>query len=222
MSFAVAATNQVISRLSGHRDTGLADLGGYFTARTPTPGTGIVGTTSVNTFAETTPTLVLYNAGPLSVYPMSLRTHVTVIGVNGTPTTDFWTVTMDVGNRYTSGGTTLTNQNESFNSTANSGAFVVVGGITATAATPRRRVTANLAAKTDLIEVIHDTMIINWGDTFVGSNNALAANAAAPAYNSFSLPPCVIGPNCSLVIVRWATNQTTGTTHEYSLSWAER
>lgn len=227
MSFAVATTNQVLSRLSGHRDTGSADLGNYFTARTPTPGTGIVCATSVNTFVETTPAFVLYNAGPYNVYPMSLRTHVTVIGTNAAPVVDLWTVTADVGNRYASGGTQLTVQNTNLNVTPNSGAFVFVGAVTATAATPRRRVLAHLTAKFDDdadggIEIVHDTMNINWGDTFTGSAYPINARTTSPSYNSFGLPPCVIGPNCSLVLVRWCAAQSTGTTLEYQFSWIEK
>ena len=222
MSFARAGINQVVSPIAGLRDIGVSDSGNYFAAMTPTPGTGVVGTTSVNTFVETTPTLVLYNAGPLNIYPTMLRTHLTVIGTNAGAVLDFWTFTMDNGNRYTSGGTQLTVVNENGLTTSKSGAFVAVGGITATANTPRRRIVANIQTKTDVIEVVHDTAVFSWGDTFGSSANSLATNANAVAYNGYSLPPIVIAPNCSLVVVRWAVNQTTGSTHEYFMSWYEK
>jgi hypothetical protein len=221
MSFA-ATTNPVLSSLSGLRDTGVGDLGGYFTARNPTLGTGLTGTTSVNTFVETTPSFVLYNAGPLNIYPMSLQTHLTVVGVNAGAVLDWWTFTTDVGNRYASGGTQLVAVNDNGNTFANSGAFIMAGGVTATAATPVRRIVANVQSKTDVIEVVHDTQFFSWGDTFGSSVNAKAANAASPAYNGFSFPPLVIAPGTSLVIVRWAPNQTTGSTHEYQFTWVEK
>lgn len=226
MSFA-ATTNTVVSNLAGHRDIEAADLGYYFTARTPTPGTGIIGGGSVQAFTETTPILVLYNAGPLSVYPMSLRTHLTVVGSNATPTIDNWTFTMDNGNRYTSGGTTLTQQNTNGTTLQNSGAFVVVGAITATAATPKRRVLGNITTKADDeadggLEVVHDTTVFSWGDTFASSNHPIRANSTTPMYSGHALPPCVIGPNMSLVIVRWSGSQVTGSTNEFQLTWIEK
>jgi hypothetical protein len=227
MAFAVAVKNPIVSVIGGGRDIQSSDLGTYYSARVPTLGTGIVTGTSVNTFVETTPTLVLYNAGPLTVYPMTLRTHLTAINVNAGAVLDFWTVTMDIGNRYTSGGTQLTIQNESGGTPASglgdgSGAFVVVGAITATAASPKRRILANIQSKTDVIEVIHDTMVISWGDVMAESRDSLPANAAAPFYGCFYLPPCVIPPNCSLVIVKWGPNQTTGSTNEYQMTWMEK
>ncbi len=222
MSFARAGINQVVSPLAGLRDTGLSDLGNYFTASTPTPGTGVVGGTSVNTFVETTPTLVLYNAGPSTIYPTMLRTHLSVVGVNAGAVLDFWTFTMDNGNRYTSGGTQLTVVNANGLTTTKSGAFVFVGGITATANTPKRRIVANIQTKTDVIEVVHDTMVFSWGDTFGSSADSLASNAGVTTYPGYAMPPIALPPNTSLVVVRWAVNQTTGSTHEYLMGWYEK
>lgn len=226
MSFAVAGTNTIVSTLNGNRDTEQADLGAYFTARTPTPGTGIIGGT-VATFVETTPILVLYNAGPYNIFPMSLRTHLTVVGVYTNMVNDYWTFTTDVGNRYTSGGTALTIQNENSNIQAGSGAFVFVGAITASAATGKRRVVGHLTAKADDeadggTEVVHDTNVFGWGDPFAASSFGTRANSTTPCYTSISLPPIVIAPNCSLVIVKWSSSQTTGSTMEYQLSWVEK
>jgi len=228
MAASFAATRPKISNLGGHRDTVQADLGNYFTARTPTSGTGIIGGASVTAFTETTPIFVMYNAGPYNVFPMSLRTHLTVIGTNATPTIDYWTVTTDVGNRYTSGGTALTIQNLNSNTQRTSGGFVVVGGITALAATPKRRIVGHITTKADDeadggIEVVHDTHTISWGDTFTSSDHSTRANTTTPCYTGFGLPPVVIAPNCSLVIVRWSSAQgATGPTMEYLFSWMER
>lgn len=227
MSFAVSGTNPIVSPLSGNRDTEQSDLGFYFTARTPTPGTGIIGPTAA-TFVETTPILVLYNAGPFNIYPMSLRTHLTVVGVYTNMVNDYWTFTTDVGNRYTSGGTGLTIQNENANNQVSSGAFVFVGAITASAATGKRRIVGHATAKADDeadggTEVVHDTNIFSWGDPFAASSFGTRANGAGtPCYTSISLPPIVIAPNSSLVIVKWSSSQTTGSTMEYQLSWVEK
>src|ERR1700676_1835261 len=100
MAFA-STTNPVVSVLGGGRDTQAADLGNYFVAITPTPGTGIVGTASVQAFTETTPVFICANTGLLNIYPMSLRTHLTVVGATASVAENM-TFTIDNGNRFSS------------------------------------------------------------------------------------------------------------------------
>src|SRR5881296_157156 len=98
MAFA-SSTNPVVTTLAGARDTQSADQGEYFVAVTPTPGTGIVGTASVQAFTETTPVFIVANTGTKNIYPMSLRTHLTVVGA--TPSVaENMTFTLDSGNRF--------------------------------------------------------------------------------------------------------------------------
>ncbi len=226
MSFAVTATNPVVSNLAGHRDVYGADQGQYFVAITPTPGTGIIGGGSVQAFTETAPIFLFYNPGPYSVYPMSLRTHLTVVGSNATPTIDYWTFSMDLGNRWSSAGTTLTSVNTG-NVNVKSAGFIKFGAVVATAATPSRRIIGHITSKADDesdggLEVIHDTLMFQWGDTVTGSSHATRANTTTPTYAGYGLPPCVIGPNMSLVIVRWSASQVTGSTNEVQFSWMEK
>ena len=228
MSFAVAVKNPIVASFGGNRDSQASDGGSYFYAQTPTPGTGIIGTASVQALVETTPTVVLYNAGPFSVYPMLFRSHITVIAADATPLTSAWTITMDVGNRYTSGGTVLAIDNISGNTPygTKSGAFVAVGAIIATAKTPSRRIIGQVTSKDTVLEVVHDTMTWSWGDTLTSYAESVISNAATPAptYANYSFAPCVIGPNCSMVIVNWGTSGTnsTASTREYYLSWVEK
>ena len=221
-SFA-ASTNPIISTLAGGRDTQSADQGEYFVAITPTPGTGIVGTASVQAFTETTPVFVLYNSGTKNIYPMSLRTHLTVVGATAS-VAEHMTFTLDAGNRFStiSVGVALTVNNLNSGSTTASGAVIYAGGVVATAATGARRIVGHIQKKHTVIEVVHDTTNIVWGGTNAVSYSSVAGNTTTPTYSAHNLPPIVVGPGQSLVIVEWAAAQTTGSTNEYMFSWIEK
>jgi hypothetical protein len=222
MSFA-ASTNPVVSTLGGGRDTQAADQGQYFVAITPTPGTGIVGTASVQAFTETTPVFICYNSGTLNIYPMSLRTHLTVVGATASVAENM-TFTLDVGNRFSSisVGTALTVNNLNSGSTNASGAVIYAGGVVATAATGARRVVGHVQKKHTVIEVVHDTTTYMWGGTNAVSFSSTVANTTTPTYSAHNLPPVVIAPGYSMVIVEWAGAQTTGSTNEYMFSYIEK
>ncbi len=222
MSFA-ASTNPVVSTLAGGRDTQAADQGNYFVAITPTPGTGIVGTASVQAFTETTPVFICTNTGLLNIYPMSLRTHLTVVGATASVAENM-TFTLDNGNRFSSisVGVALTINNLNMASTTGSGALCWGGGVIATAATGARRVVAHVQKKHTVIEVVHDTTTYMWGGTNAVSFSSIAANTTTPTYSAHNLPPIVIGPGQSLVVVEWAAAQTTGSTNEYMFSFIEK
>ena len=82
-----------------------ADEGSYFVAVNPTAGTGIVGPVST-TLDEAKALLTVYNGGQNRIYPQRMQLWVTTIGTTGTRQN--YTVTLDDGNRYSSGGTALT------------------------------------------------------------------------------------------------------------------
>src|ERR1700694_3443534 len=87
------------------RDTVTADLGNYYVAVSPTPGTGVVETASITTFAgaETAPMMTVYNgstvANPVFIYPLYLRLTITQANAGGL--TQRFTLTIDQGNRVT-------------------------------------------------------------------------------------------------------------------------
>ncbi len=120
------------------RDTQASDLGYYFSAITPTPGTGIIGHAINTTFVETKPMFLLYNGGNANIYPMFLKLTNTAVSVGNTMTQ--FTVTLDQGNRFSSGGTALLVANNNINSGNQSGAQITVGAVTATAATAPREI----------------------------------------------------------------------------------
>ena len=218
------STNPIVSVLAGGRDMALADSGNYFMAITPTPGTGIITGSSVQAFTETTPYMTVYNGnvgGGPSIYPVFLRTHLTVVGATAS-LAEYWTFTLDTGNRYTSGGTALTINNTNMSNANASLASIFVGAITASAASGSRRVVDHVVGKDTVIEVVHDRNVFNWGGNNAVSPSSTASNTTTPTYAAYNLAPMVIGPGQSMVIVRWAASQTTGSTNEFQFSYIEK
>jgi hypothetical protein len=219
---AFASTGQPVTLPLTSRDTQLAEQGDFFVAVTPTPGTGVISGASVQAFTETTPYFTLYNSSATKyIYPMYLKTHLTVVGATAS-VAENWTFTLDTGNRYTSGGTALTIANTNMSNTDASAALIFVGAITAPAATSGRRIVSHCAAKHTVIEVVHDTINFNFGGGYQPHMSSTVANTTTPTYANFNLAPVVIGPGQSMVIVRWAGAQTTGSTNEFEFGFVEK
>ena len=186
----------------------LADEGSYFSFITPTPGTGIVDGV-VTTFVETTPNILIYNGSNNKRLVMDfIRLTVTVAPAGGTRVR--FTTTIDDGNRYTSGGTALTINNTNMDSTvSSSGVSAYKGAITATAASGSRRVVADTMFRWGTIGIVGDVYELVFGEP----NVATITPVATVATFSKGLPPVVIGPGDSLVIVQWEASQSTAPTH---------
>lgn len=194
-----------------------ADEGGYFVARTPTPGTGIIGHAAPTTFDEAKPYLVLYNAGQKRIYPQYLRLHSTVASVGGARAQ--FTVCVDTGNRYSSAGTALTIVNPNMDSVMTSGASGFVGAVVGTAASGSRRIVDHIVFRgtIDIIEDVYEMVFAaSDGSGMGGSRAATVQDMARLA------PPVVIGPGQSFLIHQWAASQSTGPTFQVSLGYIER
>lgn len=222
MAFA-ASTNPVVASMAGGRDTELADLGNYFVAITPTPGTGIISGGSVQAFTETTPLLVVYNgnATDVKIYPAYLRLRITVVGVTASAQT-YLTNTLDTGNRLSSAGTTLTKANLNMASSITSGAVCTFGAVVATAASGNRRVVSHSVVRSLTIGVIHDTISLNWGHSAQSLTSTLINNTTSHSDTVINVAPVVIGSGQSMVLVHWANSQTTGTTYEVEFAYVEK
>lgn len=217
-------TNPVVATLAGARDTAVADAGGMFVGISPTPGTGIAGNAAgVATFVETTPYMVVYNSGLLNIYPLHLRLHTTVIGVGNTTAAQNWTLTLDAGNRLTSGGTALTVNNLNMNSGLKSAAVITVGGtLIATAATSVRRVVGHQAVKSGAIETVHDCLQFNFGGAEQCDPASLINNAGSLSHTTVNFAPMVIGPNQSMLFYRWVTANTALPAYEVEFGFIEK
>lgn len=199
------------------RDTFAADEGSYFMAITPTPGTGIIGHAAPTTFDETKPYLVLYNGGSNRIYPVFLRLHTTVVSV-GDARTQF-TVVVDDGNRYSTGGTALTKNNVNMDSSRATAASIYVGAVTATAASSTRRVLDHIVFR-GTIDVVEDVFEIQFGAPIGGGFGS--SRVATVMDSSRSTAPVCIGPGDSMLIHQWAASQSTGPTFQVALGYIER
>lgn len=203
------------------RDSVAADLGYYYTALTPTPGTGIIGHAINTTFVETKPMFVCYNGSNVaSIYPTFLRLTMTVIPVGNTQ--QQFTTTLDQGNRFSSGGTALTVANDNINSANLSLAQITVGAVTATAASSNRRVVSHRAFRPTVIGVAGDVYQFSWGSGELVDPSALPTDGTGRAHVVYVMSPLVVSPGCSLCITAWGATFSTGATYEYEFGYVEK
>lgn len=222
MSFA-ASTNPVVSSLGGARDVALADLGYYFVGLSTTPGTGTIGTASVQAFTETTPILILFNSSAtVSVYPTQWRLHCTVVGATAATIATMFTFTLDAGNRLSSAGTLLTSANTNMNSTNATAAVISVGAPIATAASGSRRIVSHCPMEGVGVNPVHHTHTFQWGAPGAVVPSTLIDNTTTLSHQVKNLPPMVVGPGQSLVVVRWGAAITTAPTYEHQFEWIEK
>lgn len=187
-----------------------ADEGSYFTAISPTAGTGIIGHPAPTTFDEAKPYLVVYNGHATKrLYPQFLHLHETVASVGGTRLQ--LTVTTDTGNRRSSAGTALVINNVNQASDV-SGADVIAtaGAVVGTAATASRRLLGNYVFR-GTIDIIEDDYLLVFGSP---SGVTYGARPATVSSMSKTASPIVLGPGHSLCITQWAASQSTGPTYE--------
>lgn len=185
----------------------LAEEGSYFSFITPTPGTGIIDG-AVTTFVETTPSLVIYNGTGSQLVMDFIRETCTVAPIGGTRVRR--TITIDNGNRYTSGGTALTVSNTNSKSALSaSGVTAYTGALVATAASASRRIIADPIFRWATIGIVGDIY-----ETVFGQQGATPSHTPIATIATFvkNVPPCVIGAGDSLVIVQWEGSQSTAPT----------
>lgn len=201
----------------GGKETWLGDEGSYFTARTPTPGTGIIGHPAPTTFDETKPMLLVYNGGVNRIYPQFLRLHETVVSTAATRTQ--FTIAVDQGNRLSSGGTALTTQNVNMDSVIASQATCTTGAVVAIAATASRRIIDHIVFR-GTIDVVEDVYEIVFG----GSDGSQQGGSRVATVQDFSkmTAPVVIGPGQSLLVHQWSASVSTGPTLQVTLGYVER
>jgi hypothetical protein len=216
MALSTIPTLPVVLPLTS-RDLGLADQGNYFTALTPTPGTGIIGfaTTTTLVIGEANPYLYLYNAGPATIYPSYLRLNLTVAGA-GSGATRF-DHTVDVGNKQTTVGTALTINNTNIGSNVASRALISVGINVCNAPSTGRRVLGNQSYR-PTIGIVNDVYQFNFGVTTVEP----IAPVATLCNFSYSYAQPVIPPGYNWSVVFWSAGTSSGPTFEVELGYFEK
>jgi hypothetical protein len=195
-----------------------ADEGSYFTAITPTPGTGIIGHAAPTTFDEAKPFIVIYNGSLKRLYPQFLRLHETVASIGGARSQ--FTITTDDGNRRSSAGTALTiNQANLGSSQSASGVLGYIGAVIGTAATGARLIHDHIVFR-GTIDIVEDALEIVWGGA--GGGNSTASRVATVMDASRTTGPLVVMPGDSLCITQWAAAQSTGPTYQAELGFILR
>lgn len=213
-----AAINPIVAPVSS-RELQAADAGNYFVATTPTPGTGIISSGSVQAYTLTTPYLVLFNGGTLNLYPTFMRTCCSVVDATASTAT-YYTFSWNLGNQVTSGGTALTVNNTNSGSTnAATGVVATVGAITAPGGAGGNHLTSHSKVRSLTVQVVHDSISVNWGHSAQSQVSTLINNTTTHSDVVFNVAPVVITPGNSLVLVRWSTAGTTGVTNEFEMGF---
>ncbi len=222
----LAGTSPVVSSIM-NRDTVAADLGNYFVAVTPTPGTGVLEPPSISTFAlaEAAPMLSVYNgstvASPVYIYPLWLRLTVTQANAGGLTTR--FTLTLDQGQRVTTipaATGILTISNVNMGSAVRSQAQIYSGATLVTsAATAQRRIVGNQSFRNGgVVSVIGDVYQFNFGATEQVDPNSLLETGTAICNVTHGFAPIVIGPNQNFQVQSWAASQG-ATQHAYEIEF---
>lgn len=194
-----------------------ADEGSYVMALTPTPGTGVIGTINIAAITDVSPTMVMFNGHATKrCYPQFLNLHETVVSTTGGRMQ--FTFYLDTSNRWTSGGTALTNGGVNSAVLENSGVVVHVGAIVSPAASAKVLVAHVVCRGT--IDVVEDQVEFVFGG--LGGGNAAGSRVATVSDFSKTLPPICIAPGHSLVMHQWAASQANAPTYEYQLGFISR
>lgn len=214
------AYNEAYVTSMSNKEFFFADEGSYFTAITPTSGTGIIGHAAPTTFDEAKPYLCLYNSSTSkSLYPQFISFNETVASVGGTAMR--FVPCVDNGNRYSSAGTALTiNNNNGASSIATVVTTAFVGAVVATAATAGRRNYGDIVFRGTTIDIIGDHYTIVFGAP--SSNGGASSKVATLIDSSRVAPPIVVGPGQSFLLHQWAGSQSTGPTFQVQMGWVER
>ena len=197
------------------RDLALVDSANYYTATTPTVGTGIV-TGNPTSLVSTTPALVVFNGGLLNVYLLYLKLASTVVG--GGAAFHNFTHTVDQGNRFSTGGTALTVNNTNPISGSKSSVVANWGAVTAFAATNNARNLCNQWFRSGA-DVVGDVYEFHYGAPM---GSGIGSQIATVAHFARCAPPVVLQPQSSYVLNIWATTFTAGITMEVQLAFAEK
>ena len=200
----------IVSPITG-KEMFLTAEGSYFTACSPTPGTGIIGHAAPTTFDEGKPYFLVYNGSALNLYPQFLQLNETVASVGGARVQ--LTQTIDTGNRYSSAGTAMTVNNTNMTS-SNSGSLISCyqGAVLATAASGNRRLLGNTVFRGGVIDIIQDFYQLIWGAP--DGVSSTGSRVATVAEFTRVCPPVCVGPGQSLMLTQWVGSQSTGPTWE--------
>lgn len=212
----------------GAKNWRYAEAGKYFTVSQPTPGTGTVSA-AVTSLADTTPYLVFKNNNTvLSGIKCYLDVWALVCtAAGGGGTVRNMTFKLDSSQttaRYTSGGaswgsgltTGIVNVNADSSNASN--AQVYIGAITAAAA-GSARIVENVMMR-EIIEIVNDSFVFDFGAAQAGGNAQLATGGSATTSKYFPIAPIIVGPQEHFLAHYWGASLTAAT-FANKLGWVE-
>jgi hypothetical protein len=201
---------------------GLADEGSYFMATNPTPGTGIDGIAAADGYDATEALLTVYNAASTStdtrIYLDYLRLYSTLAPTSATDIA--WVHEIDTAQRYSSGGSAITEVNVNGASTQTSSATIYFGAITAAAATANRLLGGGILRT--VISVVGDIYTFDYGAANKASLCGAVMEGTTVASLTIPCCPVVLGPANTYVFQLNGTSQAAKQNHEFELGFWER
>ena len=216
---------QIVQPLFGQKQA-LAEAGVYFAATNPTPGTGIVVTTSITAFAETAGAVgvgLLIKNSESGSGNSSKRIYLDYLSIRNiaqapTSATDWYMAgTLDYSTvRYTSGGSAITPVNVNGDSSLASVATIYFGAIT-TAVPGSRRLLFNRQVLPRLM-IIKDEIKLVFG----GIGEVIPVNSAAIMNVALSVPPCIIGPAQNFCLTMYGTANAAAAQFEFEMGYWEK
>jgi hypothetical protein len=199
-----------------------ADEGTYFCVNNNQ--TGLATAASPQSFSATNPFLLIYNR---DAQPNGKRIYLDYAMIiasaagGGGGTSVQVAVTIDAGNRYSSGGTEITSSiaNPNLDASGGSVARVFGGNVTAAAASTSVRTIVGDRALKGAIAAALDSYLLKFGAV----DNHMLTSSNGTLYTSMQgLPKIVVGPNESALIHLWCPAQTAASTFYPEMGWIER
>jgi hypothetical protein len=196
----------------------------YYVAANTTIGTAItMGAVNQTAWVTTTPSMTIYNGGNNKIYMDFL--YLLVLTAGASLTSYQWAFFVDTGNRYSSGGTTITNvnspkQRDTSGSQTLPGAVINFGAITAGAAVKQKLVGKGVLRAA--IPVVLDQYLINFGAIEQSMSQAGTGGTNVVA-QTYGCPAAVIAPGCTGLFYAWGPAMaTTSPACEFVMGWVER
>ena len=215
----------MVQSLTGGKLHGLAQEGSYFVATNPTVATGIAGIAAADGYNAAETLFLLYNQATASegieVCLDFLELQCTVVDTAGTDIR--FDHHIDTGDRYTSGGSSITPVSPNMNSSASAKGRLKFGALVSSAASSSvRYLGGRQLSSTDL--VANDLMLFTYGgsNSFSSQTTNLTEEATASRFWHVACPPVVLGPGQSYLFTINCASQTGAATWTFNAGWWER
>lgn len=229
-------------KIDGTRARWYASQGSYFKATNATPGTGIVVSSTQQTFSATKGMLCLQNTAPANsnvfLFPDHIRLTVSVVDVAATSFQ--YVIASDSILRYSSGGTqivtpgTYASNNGPMNALRAGPApnikpfgpqgALFFGDLTYAAESGNvvRGARGCMKSNAAPLTQVNDEFLWSFAPSEdVGAGQSKAGAASNPTIFRQNVGSFGIGPQCSMVFNTWAPAVTTGPTFELEVGWYE-